>query len=104
MGDAKRRAQQHFEKTPPEGRLGDAPIEEQYHNKMVAVAQSLDTLFNGNEPDRKTGFVLMVFPFGDAAGGRCNYISNGSDRNEVVVLMKEMIARFESHYHEGGTA
>jgi hypothetical protein len=41
--------------------------------------------------DRPTGFVLMVFPFSDK--GRCNYISNGADRRDIVTLMKEMIAR-----------
>ena len=34
------------------------------------------------------------FPFGDHSG-RCNYISNGADRKDVVTLMKKMIARFE---------
>jgi hypothetical protein len=53
-------------------------------------------MFNGQAKgkDRKTGFVLMVFPFADF-DGRCNYISNGADRNDIVTLMKEMIARFE---------
>ena len=77
-------------------RLGDQPIEPQFVEKMNAVAHVLDELFNGEAKgkDRKTGFVLMVFPFGDHSG-RCNYISNGADRNDVVTLMKEMIARFE---------
>lgn len=77
-------------------RLGDAPIELAYREKMNALAAAIDRLFNGEATgnDRKTGFVLMVFPFGDHSG-RCNYISNGADRKDVVVLMKEMIARFE---------
>lgn len=36
--------------------------------------------------------------------GRCNYISNGADRNDVVVLMKEMIARFEGQPKMSGRA
>lgn len=77
--------------------LGDKPIQEEYRALMNAVAQGLDQMFNGETkgPDRKTGFVLMVYPFGDAGNGRCNYISNGADRRDVVILMKEMIARFE---------
>jgi hypothetical protein len=77
-------------------RLGDAPIEPQYIEQMNAVAHVLDEGFNGVKRgnDRKVGFVLMVFPFGDHTG-RCNYISNGADRKDVVTLMKEMIARFE---------
>jgi hypothetical protein len=75
--------------------LGDAPIEPQYAETMAAMAGALDEMFNGKAKgnDRKTGFVLMVFPFGDHSG-RCNYVSNGADRNDVVTLMKEMIQRF----------
>jgi hypothetical protein len=98
MGESKRRKQ--FESQRPHERLGDAPVEAEYHEKMVAIAQTLDELFNGKVggPGRKTGFVLMVFPFEEVAPGgqaRCNYISNGADRKDIVVLMKEMITRFE---------
>lgn len=100
MGEAKRRsrARADYEATPPEHRLGDAPIEEEHHAQMTAVVQALDEMFNGKigGPDRKVGFVLMVFPFGDKSG-RCNYASNGADRRDIVTLMKEMIARFEGH-------
>ena len=77
-------------------RLGDAPIEPQYIEKMNALAAAVDELFNGDltGDERTTGFVIMVFPYGDHSG-RCNYISNGADRKDVVTLMKEMIARFE---------
>jgi hypothetical protein len=80
---------------PPPHQLGDAPIEAAYTEKMNAIAAALDELFNGaaKGADRKTGFVLLVFPFG--GDGRCNYISNGADRRDIVVLMKEQIARFE---------
>jgi hypothetical protein len=44
----------------------------------------------------------MVFPFGDH--GRCNYISNGPDRRDVVTLMKEMIQRFEGQPEMEGRA
>jgi hypothetical protein len=76
--------------------LGDAPIEDEYMRMMNTIAHVLDEGFNGlaKGDDRKTGFVLMVFPYGDHSG-RCNYISNGADRKDVVTLMKEMIARFE---------
>jgi hypothetical protein len=45
----------------------------------------------------------MVFPYGDHSG-RCNYISNGADRKDVVTLMKEMIARFEGQPEMKGHA
>jgi hypothetical protein len=86
--------------------LGDRPIQEQYRAQMNAVAQGLDEVLNGKAkgPDRKTGFVLLVFPFGDADGSRCNFISNGADRRDVVTLMKEMIARFEGQPELTGRA
>ena len=76
-------------------RIGDAPIEPEYIEKMNALAHVLDTLFNGElkGPDRKTGFCLMVFSFGDGPG-RANYISNAK-RDDVVTLLKEQLARFE---------
>lgn len=87
-------------------RLGDGPIQEQYRAKMNAVAQALDQTFNGEAKgaDRETGFVLLVFPYGDADGSRCNFISNGADRRDVVTLMREMIARFEGQPEVSGRA
>lgn len=86
-------------------RLGDAPIEPQYIDMMKGIAGLLDKAFNGEAKgdDRSTGFVLMVFPYGDHSG-RCNYISNGADRKDVVALMKEMIARFEGQPEVTGHA
>ena len=45
----------------------------------------------------------MMFPYGDTTG-RCNYMSNGADRRDVVTLMKEMIARFEGQPEVSGKA
>ena len=86
-------------------RLGDAPIEPEYLKMMNAVAEVLDHAFNGEArgEDRKTGFVLLVFPFGEGEG-RCNYISNGADRKDVVTLMKEQIKRFEGQAETKGEA
>jgi hypothetical protein len=80
----------------PVERLGDGPIQEEYKEKMIAMARVLDNILNDGMkgPARQAGFVLMVFPFGNT-DGRCNYISNGADRRDIVILMKEMIARFE---------
>jgi hypothetical protein len=101
--DAIRRA--HFEQQKAENKLGDAPIEQAYYDQMQAVAAGLDEIFNGNmkHPNKTTGFVLMVFPFGDRTG-RCNYISNGADRRDIVTLMKEMIGRFEGQPEMKGRA
>jgi len=85
--------------------LGDAPIEPKHLEMMNAIAGVLDEAFNGDAKgaDRKTGFVLLVFPF-DGHEGRCNYISNGADRRDIVVLMKEQIKRFEGQPEITGTA
>ena len=76
--------------------MNDAPITDQYRKQMNALAEALDSAFNGDVrgPARETGFVLLVFPYGDREG-RCNYISNGANRNDIVTMFKEMIARFE---------
>lgn len=85
--------------------LGDAPIEEEYRIMMNSVAVALDQMFNGKTKgkDRKTGIVLLVFPFGDVLG-RCNFISNGADRKDIVTLFKEMITRFEGQPEISGHA
>lgn len=102
MGEQKRRRE--FYAQAPHQRLGDAPVEAAYHDKMVAIIETIDELFNGNArgKDKKTGIVLMVFPFGNE--GRCNYISNGADRRDIITLMKEMIARFEGQPRMSGRA
>ena len=86
-------------------RLGDAPIEPEYREKMAAIAQALDEVFNGETkgPARQTGFVLLVFPFGEGEG-RCNYISNGADRKDIVTMLKEQIKRFEGQPEMKGRA
>jgi len=84
-------------------RLGDAPIEQKYRQQMNALAGFLDEHFNGASKGnaRKTGFVLLVFDFGDK--GRANYISN-ANRADVVTLLKEQLARFEGQPEMKGRA
>jgi hypothetical protein len=79
-----------------DNQLGDGPIEPAYVEKMQALAGALDQMFNGDQrgDGRETGFVLLVFPFGEKEG-RCNYISNGADRADIVTLLREQIKRFE---------
>jgi hypothetical protein len=78
---------------------------------MNQVALGLDKIFNGEVTgkDRKTGFVLLVFPYNEDGhvsedDARCNFISNGADRKDVVTLFKEMITRFEGQPEMKGTA
>lgn len=85
--------------------LGDAPIEPEFIEMMNKVAAGLDRIFNGEArgDERQTGFVLLVFPFGEKEG-RCNYISNGADRKDIVTMMKEQIKRFEGQPEMKGHA
>lgn len=71
---------------------------------MEALTEAIDEFFNGDAEgdDRKTGFVLMTFPFDGT--GRCNFIWNGADRRDIVILMKQMIARFEGQAQVTGSA
>lgn len=92
-------------RSKPTHTLGDAPIEARLHGTMNALAAGLDEILNGDKRGaaRETGFVLLVFPFGEKEG-RCNYISNGADRRDIVVMMKEQIARFEGQPEMSGHA
>ena len=89
--------------------VGDKPISPEFRATMNAIADTIDETFNGDKrgADREVGFVLLVFPFKDAAGkkyqGRANYISN-ANRDDIVVLLKEQLARFEGQPDIRGTA
>jgi hypothetical protein len=86
-------------------RLGDAPVQPEYRATMNAIARALDEVFNGDVrgKDRKIGFVLLVFEYGEKEG-RCNYISNGANRRDIVTMMKEQIKRFEGQPEVKGRA
>lgn len=89
-----------------EHKLGDKPIEPEFHALMNELAGRLDDLFNPLRHmtgKKNTGFVLLAFPYG-SVDGRCNFISNGANRQDIVVLFKEMIARFEGQADVAGTA
>jgi predicted type IV restriction endonuclease len=75
--------------------IGDRPIEPKLIEMMNALARGLDEILNGGAKGeaRKNGFILMVFPF-DSHEGRCNYVSN-ANRDDIVVLLREQLRRFE---------
>jgi hypothetical protein len=78
-------------------------IDRQYRYDMKRLASALDSVFNEsprccNHERGKTGFVLMVFPFGSA--NRCNYISRHAERDDLVACFREMIARLEAEVLE----
>jgi hypothetical protein len=81
----------------PKHTLGSGPIEPRFHKQMNVLARFLDDQFNGEGvtgKDRRVGFVLLVFPFGDGPGHRTNYVSN-ANREDVVTLLREQLAYFE---------
>lgn len=88
-----------------------APIEEEQRLFMNAVAESLDNLFNPALPglpkakpsDKQIAFVLLTAKFGEVENGRVNYISNG-DREDMVAMLKELLARFEGQPETAGRA
>lgn len=85
-------------------RLGDAPIEPHLQEQMNAIAHGLDEILNGDLKGkaRKVGFCLMVFPFA-GFDGRANYISNAT-RADVILLLKEQLARFQGQPEMEGRA
>lgn len=83
------------------------PITPEFHSMMNNLARDLDMVFNGPiviGAKRQTGFVLLVFPFGDQDGRRINYISNADDRGAIIGTFKEMIARWEGQPFQEGHA
>jgi hypothetical protein len=76
---------------------------EQQKDPMQVMAKAIDTALNGHTlPLRFHGFVLLVFPFdGGADGTMVNYVAN-CDRKDMIVAMKEMVARFEGQAQTEG--
>ncbi len=76
------------------------PIVPEQRALMNKIAHTLDVAFNGPPPapprafDRKVGFVVLSFNFGEVSGGRVNYISN-ADRDDMVAALKELLGRWE---------
>lgn len=75
------------------------PIQPAYREMMQRIAAAIDEGFNGDARPRKVGFVLLTAEFGKIEGGRVNYISNG-ERDDMIGMMKEWIARAEGRYVE----
>ncbi len=70
---------------------------------LQAIAGGLDSILNGEERPKKNGFVLLVFPFDGPENARTNYVSNAK-REDIVVALKEIVARFEGQPELRGRA
>jgi hypothetical protein len=78
-----------------EGGNVSGPIEDRYRAQMNALAAVLDDELNDKDTPRKTGFVLLLFDFGEPkAASRMNYISN-AERADMLVALHELLANFE---------
>lgn len=86
-----------FENLDPSGRLGNQAVQAKYKVMMTEIVRGIDQIFNGDKKGdaRETGFVLLVFPYGDREG-RTNYMSNGANRADVVRMFEEQIRRFKT--------
>lgn len=76
--------------------MHSAPIEEAYRKQMNDIATLIDGAISETTPvGKKTGFVLLVFEFGEPTElSRMNYISN-AERTDMLVALKELLANFE---------
>lgn len=59
---------------------------------MVKVADELQKMLNPPFGRDHTGFIVMVFPFGEP-GGRCNLVTN-CKRSDVVPLLQAQIEEY----------
>lgn len=82
--------------------MADHPSETERWNRVIA--NWLDRAINGDRrgPDRPNGFVLLTFPIGTEDGRRTNYVSN-CERSDMLVALKEIVARFEGRAVDHGT-
>ena len=69
---------------------------------MRALAGGIDDCLN-DEGEKRNGFVLLIFPFGAEVGRRTNYVSN-ANRRDVIIAMKEIVARLEGQPYINGNA
>lgn len=79
------------------------PIEDEYAKQMNALAMFLDDYLNSGGLPKKVGFALLIYEFGAAQGARMNYIGNGH-REDVLIALKELVARWEGNDPAPGRA
>lgn len=64
--------------------------------RLQVIMAALEKAFPG------CAIALLVAPFNAPEGGRVNWVSNGN-REDMVTLMKELMARFEGRAHDAPT-
>lgn len=81
--------------------VGDR-LSDLHTRRMNVVAHMLDDIFNGKSPSKRICFTLLITEFDDRAN-RVNYISNG-ERADVVMMLKQILSRFEAQPRQSGRA
>lgn len=78
------------------------PISPDTQKFYAGLAGILDQAFN-SDGKKRVGFALLTYNFGEniSGTGRVNYIGNGT-RADVLVALKELVARWEGRYSEPG--
>lgn len=66
------------------------------------LAGYVDVLLNGNR-GRTVGFALVFFPLGEPDRTLVNYVGN-CERADMLVMLKEIVARWEGQPEQRGTA
>ena len=65
------------------------------------LARYVDRLLNGGE--RTVGFALLFFPLGESGRTLVNYVGN-CEREDMLVALKEVVARWEGQPEVSGRA
>lgn len=68
------------------------PIDKDLYTLMNGIAEALREVI-----PETCGFTLLVFRYDGLPGQRCNYISS-ADRESMVLLMEELVARFKGEH------
>lgn len=69
--------------------MPDDPIPDDIRGVMNGIGHLIDEAI-GEHADRKMGFMLMVFDFGE--GSRMSYISN-AERGDILKALQEFIEK-----------
>jgi hypothetical protein len=78
----------------------EQPIEPAIRERANEIAKLIDGALNQGGAPHRYGFALLMFKLGESANGdRMNYISNAA-REDMLLAMKEFIARAEGRYPE----
>jgi hypothetical protein len=77
------------------------PIQPELRALMNDLAAGIDKILNGEAKgdQKRVGFCLLTFNFGQISGGRVNYISN-AERADMIAAAREWLARAEGRVAE----